>query len=108
MARETKPSLPLLPSLPGADEIPSEVEETQVDAAEVDEAPEEAEVAPVKAKKTISVVATDFGFYGQQRLKEGDHFEIADMEAFSSRWMKLVKPAEEKAVVATKKKKAGK
>ena len=62
---------------------------------------EKAAAKSVKGKKTklveveddsehIKVRATGVGFYGNQRLREGDLFEIKDMEAFSKKWMELV------------------
>jgi hypothetical protein len=41
---------------------------------------------------TITVKATQLGYYGMQRRKEGERFEIEEA-AFSGKWMKKVKPA---------------
>lgn len=38
----------------------------------------------------ISVKATRMGYYGLQRRREGDRFEVEE-ELFSSTWMKRVK-----------------
>ena len=38
----------------------------------------------------IEVVATQAGFYGNRRIKEGDKFKLDDETDFSHNWMKKI------------------
>ena len=38
----------------------------------------------------IQVSATDLGFYGNQRRKVGDKFQLDDVTDFSEKWMKKI------------------
>lgn len=40
---------------------------------------------------SITVKATQLGYYGMSRRHEGDIFEIQDEKEFSKKWMKKVK-----------------
>lgn len=42
---------------------------------------------PVKVKDDGSLLPTFFGFYGTQRRKVGDKFEIKSIDDFSEAWM---------------------
>lgn len=39
------------------------------------------------AKGEIVVVATEFGFYGNKKRREGEEFVIKSKDDFSSKWM---------------------
>ena len=39
----------------------------------------------------IHVKATRLGYFGMQRIREGETFEVPNEAAFSERWMKKVK-----------------
>lgn len=53
----------------------------------------------------MKVKATQLGYYGHQRRKEGDTFQITDEKAFSKVWMeKVEKMPEQKSKKAVSKK----